>query len=510
MTSWNDGYVSDIAYDGGVYREQMPIHLDVACLVAGYDPPVWTGEPFTYCELGCGLGDTAMAVAAADEQARVWGFDFNPAHVARGRSLVARTGLTNLTLDERSFEELANGAVADLPSFDYVTLHGVWSWVSPANRGHIVAFLRRYLKPGGLVSVSYNALPGWSASLALQHLLYEGARRTGGSSDQRFREAFALVRRVVDIGESAIDPKLVKIMEDLIAKKKFAYLSHEYLNEFWRPSFFAEVASTMAGAKVDYVASANLLENFPQVCMKPEQKDLVDALSPDLRQTVQDYFCPRTFRRDIFIRGARRLAEPARRARLGEQRLMRAGWDDAIEREIDVPVGKATLNAEFYAPALETLAWSDRTVAELSGAAEPGTSPAWEEILGMLVGGRLAYATRERPDPATMARLRSYNLRRLEQFLADAQHTGWVVGGAVGIVLRMELLPMLVYQVIAQSPDPEAPKELPALVAGVQDLLARNNLILRPKESDRTLDLDAEIAELLLKAVPVWRRAGAL
>ena len=71
-------------------------------------------------------------------------------------------------------------------------------------------------------------------------------------------------------------------------------------------------------------------------------------------------------------------------------------------------------------------------------------------------------------------------------------------------------VPMLVYQVIAQSPDPEAPKELPALVAGVQDLLARNNLILRPKESDRTLDLDAEIAELLLKAVPVWRRAGAL
>jgi hypothetical protein len=33
--------------------------------------------------------------------------------------------------------------------FDYIALHGVWSWVSPENRGHIVRFAARYLKPGG-------------------------------------------------------------------------------------------------------------------------------------------------------------------------------------------------------------------------------------------------------------------------------------------------------------------------------------------------------------------------
>lgn len=510
MTNWNDGYVSDIPYEGGVYREQMPIHLDVACLVAGYETPVRPGAPFTYCELGCGLGDTAMAVGAANAQAEVWGFDFNPAHVACGRHAVARTGLGNVRLEERSFEELADGAAADLPTFDYVTLHGVWSWVSPANQGHIVAFLRRYLKPGGLVSVSYNAMPGWSGSLGLQHLLYEGARRSGGASHQRFREAFELVRRVSEVGESALKPKLVEGIDKLVKKDLFSYLSHEYINAFWRPSFFAEVASSMAMAKADYVASANILENFPQVCMRPEQKNLVEALAPDLRQTVQDYFCPRTFRRDIFIRGPRRLAEPARRARLGEQGLMLAGWADRIDREIDVPVGKATLNEEFYAPALKALAQGNRTVAELSDAAEPGIAPVPEEILGMLVGGRLAYPVRERPEPAAMARLRAYNLLRLEQFLADAQHTGWVVGGTIGVVIRLDLLPMLIYQVIAAAPDPEAPMDLETLVVGVHDRLRRNNLVLRPKESEQTLDLDAEIAELLATSVPIWRRAGAL
>lgn len=128
----------------------------------------------------------------------------------------------------------------------------------------------------------------------------------------------------------------------------------------------------------------------------------------------------------------------------------------------------------------------------------------------MLVGGRLAYPVRERPDPAAMARLRSYNLLRLEQFLDDAQHTGWVVGGTIGVVIRLDLLPMLIYQVIAASTDPEAPMALETLVAGVHDRLRRNNLVLRPKESDQTLDLDAEIAELLATNVPIWRRAGAL
>jgi hypothetical protein len=56
MDNWADGYVSDIEYLDGWYAEQMPPHLDIACLLRATEPPVEAGEPFLYCELGCGVG----------------------------------------------------------------------------------------------------------------------------------------------------------------------------------------------------------------------------------------------------------------------------------------------------------------------------------------------------------------------------------------------------------------------------------------------------------------------
>ena len=51
----------------------------------------------------------------------------------------------------------------DLPEFDYIGLHGIWSWISDGNRAVIVDFIRRKLKVGGVLYISYNTQPGWAA-----------------------------------------------------------------------------------------------------------------------------------------------------------------------------------------------------------------------------------------------------------------------------------------------------------------------------------------------------------
>ena len=65
MTSdWGGGYVTDIAYDYGYYREQSPMQLQLACLMSGvaWDVPA---EGAHYLELGCGVGIGALIIAAA-------------------------------------------------------------------------------------------------------------------------------------------------------------------------------------------------------------------------------------------------------------------------------------------------------------------------------------------------------------------------------------------------------------------------------------------------------------
>jgi SAM-dependent methyltransferase len=149
--NWSSGYVSDVEYLPGLYVEQAPGHVILTCLLNGIAPPR-LGPDFTYCELGCGQGVTALVIAAANPGIQVVATDFNPAHIARARDAAAMAGIDNITFLELSFADMAQGQ--GLPDFDMVTLHGVWSWIGAADRAHIAAFLSRRLKPGGAVSLS--------------------------------------------------------------------------------------------------------------------------------------------------------------------------------------------------------------------------------------------------------------------------------------------------------------------------------------------------------------------
>ena len=62
----------------------------------------------------------------------------------------------NVTFLEQSFAE---ALTASMPRLDFIALHGVWSWISGENRCAIVDFINTKLKPGGVVYISYNALP---------------------------------------------------------------------------------------------------------------------------------------------------------------------------------------------------------------------------------------------------------------------------------------------------------------------------------------------------------------
>ena len=163
---WTAGYASDVEYTAGFYREQSPAYLNFVCVLNGFEP-VALNKSFTYFELGFGRGLTANVMAAANPQGQFYAADFNPAHVAGARQLATSAHLENLILLENSFAELADGHVKGLPQFDFITLHGIYTWVTAENREHIVNFIARYLRPGGIIYLSYNAMPGWAATLPL-------------------------------------------------------------------------------------------------------------------------------------------------------------------------------------------------------------------------------------------------------------------------------------------------------------------------------------------------------
>ena len=178
MTDWGSGYVVDTAYVHDFCRVQVPAMLSFAALAKNVAAPGGRGEALTYCDLGCGQGLTANIVAAANPRASVFAADFNPTHIAGARSLARAAGLENIEFREADFAELSNDA--SLPDFDIIALHGVYSWIGAEHRQAIVALIRRRLKPGGLLYISYDAMPGWAGMAPLRQLMVS-CRRHGRS-----------------------------------------------------------------------------------------------------------------------------------------------------------------------------------------------------------------------------------------------------------------------------------------------------------------------------------------
>jgi SAM-dependent methyltransferase len=334
---WSGGYVTDIEYSEGFYPAQSPAHLALAVSLNGIEPPA-LDEHFTYCELGCGRGQTSLILAAVNPRAEFHAIDFHPAHIAAARERARRARIGNLTFHECGFDELPGARGAALPPFDVVTLHGVWSWIAPQLQSAIVEFLNARLKPGGLVYVSYNALPAWSSVAPLQRIIKELSRGTAERSDRAIVHVLEQVKRLrkANVIPAIFDDAIKRIENH--GRASLAYLAHEYLNEYWAPVYHADVARRLAGAKLGFAAAADLLKNFYNLVLTEEQHGLLLELpSTELRETLRDFCSGHWFREDIFVRGARRMSATRRELHLAQLRL--ALQRPAVQIELERPDG---------------------------------------------------------------------------------------------------------------------------------------------------------------------------
>lgn len=315
---WTQGYVADTSYTTQYFTELAPPQLDLMALSGGVLPPDRADGHFRYCELGCGNGLSTLLLAAVNPQAHFVGIDFMPVHIATARALARQGGVTNVEFLELSFAE----AVArDFEPFDYVVAHGVYSWIRPEIRSEMVAFMRRFLAPGGLAYLSYNCLPGWLSVSPVQKVVSEYASTLRGASTERVRQAFEFARQLLDKGATALasQPAAKRQIEGA-SKLPTNYLAQEFLNEHWHPLYVTDVMRELAPAKLEYVASAAAVENDLRIMANDETADLIRAQpTVELRELVKDLAVNARFRRDIYARGAQRLTGADQRQQMASR-----------------------------------------------------------------------------------------------------------------------------------------------------------------------------------------------
>ena len=250
-----DGYVEDIPYTFGYHPELDPARMQAVLRRAGFEPP----EVAAACELGYGQG-MSLAIHAVAGGAAWWGTDLIPSHAAHVRALVAGTD-ARLEAADQTFAVFC--ARDDLPQFDFIGLHGVWSWVSAANRERILELVARRLRPGGVLYVSYNALPGWAPMLPLREMMVAYAAALPAELPRADRIEAALHDAQMRVLR---DPLVLEACPGIEAElrairhKGVAYLAHEFFNRDWAPMPPAQVAAAMRSVGLSFAAQADEAE----------------------------------------------------------------------------------------------------------------------------------------------------------------------------------------------------------------------------------------------------------
>lgn len=353
MTDWTAGYVADIGYTYGYYTELNPLRSRLPFLSSGLAVP----EVGAACELGFGQG-ISIGVHAAASVTQWFGTDFNPEQAGFAKEIAQIAG-ANASLFDEAFAEFC--ARTDLPDFDYIGLHGIWSWISDENRRTIVDFLRRKLKVGGLLYISYNTQPGWAAMVPMRELLNQHADVMGSSGQgivSRIDAALDFAGEM--LAASPLYGQVNPQVADRIKKMKDqnrSYLAHEYFNKDWHPMSFARMAVWLAPAKLQFACSAHYTDHVDAVNLTDEQLAFIKKI-PDtmFRESVRDFMCNTQFRRDYWVKGRRQLGSFERAELLRAQRIILVCPRNAVELKVSGSRGEATLNDTVYIPILDMLA----------------------------------------------------------------------------------------------------------------------------------------------------------
>jgi Predicted methyltransferase regulatory domain len=149
---------------------------------------------------------------------------------------------------------------------------------------------------------------------------------------------------------------------------------------------FAQMGRWLQSAKLNWACSANYLDAIDAVNLSAEQQSLLASIpDPMFRQTTRDFCVNQQFRKDYWVKGARKLSTLEQAETLRAQRIILAQARANVSLKVTGSLGEATLQEAVYEPILDLLAdHKPRTLGQLEQAlkqTEAGQSIAFAQLL---------------------------------------------------------------------------------------------------------------------------------
>ena len=346
-----------VAYPGHSFSQTHPARL--ATIAHFHGMQAASPSAMRVLELGCGRGGNLIPMAAQYPGSEFVGIDLSGSAIEHARIATAELGLGNLAFHHCDIMDVA----AEPGTFDYILVHGVYSWVPDPVRDKIIALFGELLSPHGIAYVSYNALPGCRLrDLSRDVMLF--ATRDIADPQERVRVARASLKAFAEASDpSSFHGAALRMRLEQVADMPDNVLYHDDLNPGARAFALHEVLGSAERCGLQFLAEASF-PNMYGAAKGPAQAMLAGIPVEDaaLREQTLDLLIGRAFRETLLCRAAvplRRGIRPgalkpyhvAAHARLveetgGEEQkpgVDRFEFDEGVRLSVDLHLAKAAL-----------------------------------------------------------------------------------------------------------------------------------------------------------------------
>ncbi|ARB69899.1 methyltransferase domain-containing protein [Neisseria meningitidis] len=291
----------DLMYESKAFSQTAINALEARARMMGLQPAPAANAKVL--ELGCSMGGNIITQALYYPDAEFVGIDLSGRQVAQGNAIIEKMGLKNVRLEEKDILTVDES----FGKFDYIIVHGIWSWVPDAVKDKIFSICRNNLTEHGIAYISYNVYPGWKRQEQLREIMYFAGRDVLEEPlEARTRKGLDALKALAEILENdkGLDGggKLPAIQK--ILNHNFYYIAHEYMEAFNDPIYVNGFIEWANRHRLAYIGDTDLHVSFVSWMAEHTRERILSLAGGDYiaKEFYSDILSDRQFRRSLLCR----------------------------------------------------------------------------------------------------------------------------------------------------------------------------------------------------------------
>lgn len=291
----------DLMYESGAFSQTAINNLEARARLMGLQPAPAANAKVL--ELGCSMGGNIITQALYYPDAEFTGIDLSGRQVAQGNAIIEKMGLENVRLEEKDILTIDES----FGKFDYIIVHGIWSWVPDAVKDKIFSICRNNLTEHGIAYISYNVYPGWKRQEQLREIMYFAGRDVLEEPlEARTRKGLDALKALAEIlendkglGGSGKLPAIQKILN-----QNTYYVAHEYMEIFNDPIYVNGFIEWANRHRLAYIGDTDLHVSFVSWMAEHTRERILSLAGGDYiaKEFYSDILSDRQFRRSLLCR----------------------------------------------------------------------------------------------------------------------------------------------------------------------------------------------------------------